>query len=89
MIPFTILWSGADKYPQENNNLPIVDFVQFINKFFTPQVVDIHNFSSLGQNLLFSLFVKHFGHSRLEYIIIIFWKKTKLFSNKKRASTVY
>ena len=58
ILPFRILWSGAVKYPQETNNSPIVNFVQFINQFFAPQVVNIHNFSSLGQDLLFSFFVK-------------------------------
>ena len=79
IIPFRILWSGADKYPQETNNLPIVNFVQFINKFFATQVVNIHNFSSFGQDLLFSLFVKcpfsfaFMGTSSLKYTIIYYF----------------
>ena len=35
-----------------------MDFVQFINQFFTPQVVNIHDFSALSQNFLLSFFVK-------------------------------
>ena len=51
---------GPVEGPREEitTDSPIMYFVQFINEFLAPQVVNIHNFSALGQDLLFSLFVE-------------------------------